>query len=120
MLYKWRLWQDNIWKLIVFWITIIIAVWLVWVLWWFYWQKLKENQIISALWSISTDLQTLKLIGLCKTSTWAKISYTPIANYYILTCSNNLWKDLSTFPAITTLSWCKADNNFCKYKLLNH
>jgi len=120
MFFKRRYWWDNIWKLIVFSITIVIAVWLVWILWWYYSKKLEEKKILSSLWSISTDLKTLKSVWLCKTSTWTKIIYTPIDNYYTLICSNNIWVDLSTYPTIMVLSWCKINDKTCKYKLLSY
>ena len=60
---KERSWDENIWRLIVFAITIIIAVWVLGILAYFYQEHQEEAAVMSVLGSSSSDLTDLEDAG---------------------------------------------------------
>jgi len=116
MFYKKRKWDENIGKLIVFAVTIIIAVSFVWITTYFYTKKTYEKKVIRVLWDIWTKLKTLNYLWICSWASNSKISYIPIKNIYTLSCDEKLWVDLVKYPDIFVLSGCKINDKKCIYK----
>ena len=87
ILTKVRKWDENIGKLIVFAVTIIIAVGVLGTLVYFYNQSRENATNLSVLTSTTTSLDDLKEIKFCTdaTTVW-KVTYKPVANKYTLTC----------------------------------
>ena len=87
---KVRKWDENIWKLIVFAVTIIIAVGVLGTLAYFYNQSRNNAVNLSILTSTTSSTADLKNAGFCDDNTTsAYVSYTPISDEYTLTCSWN-------------------------------
>ena len=85
---KVRKWDENIWKLIVFAVTIIIAVGVLGTLAYFYNQSRKNAVNLSLLTSTTSSTSDLTGAGFCTgTTTAAYVTYTPISDKYTLTCS---------------------------------
>ena len=90
ILKKVRRWDENIGKLIVFAVTIIIAVGVLGTLAYFYNQSRENATQLSVLTSTTSSADDLTNLGFC---TWtdtagAHVSYTPIEDKYTLTCGN--------------------------------
>jgi len=114
-----RKWESEVWILIVFAVTIIIAVGFLWMLWFFYKKYLDNKKYISILWNQLSKLSDVNAIWLCKTSSFSKISYDPVNDRYKLTCSWKLWKNFNYFEqyGISVYSGWDINDNFCEYKI---
>ena len=90
LLKKVRRWDENIGKLIVFAVTIIIAVGVLGTLAYFYNQSRKNATELSTL--TSTTSSKADLVGLKFCKDWdAHVNYDPIKDMYWLTCSGWEW-----------------------------
>ena len=116
---KTRKWESQIWMLIIFSVTIIIATSIIGLLFFYYKKHLKEKVYISILWNMHVKLADLNDIWLCKTSSSAIIKYTPISDTYLLVCSDELWLDLSSvnLSKVDIISWCASSDTTCEYKI---
>jgi len=105
---KMRSWDENIGKLIVFAVTIIIAVGVLGTLAYFYNQSRTNSTAMAVLTSTTTSVADLKGAGFCDSnSTTGSVSYTPITNKYTLDCG--AWKvtsSVATVKGITTDTSC--------------
>jgi len=86
ILTKKRSWDENIGKLIVFAVTIIIAVGVLGTLAYFYNQSRKSATELSVLTSTQSSANDLKSLKFCSSSDWY-VSYDPITDIYWLTCT---------------------------------
>jgi len=87
ILKKVRKWDENIGKLIVFAVTIIIAVGVLGTLAYFYNQSRENATQLSVLTSTTSSTADLTGLGFCdSTTTQAHVSYTPISDQYTLYC----------------------------------
>ena len=88
VLTKMRRWDENIGKLIVFAVTIIIAVGVLGTLAYFYNQSRKTATQMSVLTSTSSSISELTSLNFCPSTdnTWF-VSYSPINDQYTLNCS---------------------------------
>lgn len=88
VLMKKRSWDENIWKLIVFAVTIIIAVGVLGTLAYFYNQSRKNATNLSILTSTTSSASDLTGLNFCSSdSINAHVTYTPISDEYTLTCT---------------------------------
>lgn len=112
--------ETQVWTLIIFSITIIIATWLLATISFFYKKYLDNKKYVSILWNIKSQAKDLQYLWLCISSTWAKISYNPMYDKYKLICTSDLWKDFSKISNIKLklYSWCWKNANFCEYKII--
>ena len=86
MFLKQRKWDENIGKLIVFAVTIIIAVGVLWTLAYFYNQNKKVEWYMSVLASVNSSSDDLKAIWVCDSST-GKILYDGRIAMYGVDCA---------------------------------
>jgi hypothetical protein len=92
ILTKVRRWDENIGKLIVFAVTIIIAVGVLGTLAYFY-NQFRENSIkLSVLTSTSSSTDDLKKLGFCSSGTTeGYIKYDPVKDIYGIFCNGLIW-----------------------------
>ncbi len=88
LLTKVRKWDENIGKLIVFAVTIIIAVGVLGTLAYFYNQSRDTASKMAVITSINSDINDLKAIGVCTGSTWA-VKYDARTGMYGIDCGGN-------------------------------
>lgn len=87
MINKQRSWDENIWRLIVFAITIIIAVWVLGLLGYFYTQYQEEARVMSVMSSSSSTPTDLLGIDYCDdTDDGAGIEYDAVQWEYAVSC----------------------------------
>ena len=110
--------EVQLWLLIVFSVTVVIAAGVVWLLFYYYQDAKREKVYLNILWDIHTPLSELKEIGLCKTSTFATVKYFPLTDTYKLTCDNQLGENLKDlrFASLRIISGCTATDTQCEYK----
>jgi len=111
-----RRWEENIWKVIIFSMVMIIAAGLVWLISYFYKDTVKTKAYVSVLWSKYISIWDLHDLWLCKTSSYAKIDYNPLKDTYTLICEKEIWLDISKIPKIITLTDCDSSSKVCKYR----
>jgi len=87
VLTKMRSWDENIGKLIVFAVTIIIAVGVLGTLAYFYNQSRDNAVMKSLITSTATKWADLETKGLCSGTTVGYVTYSAIANKYTLNCA---------------------------------
>ncbi len=119
VLTKMRRWDENIGKLIVFAVTIIIAVGVLGTLAYFYNQSRETATKMSVLTSTSSSTADLTWLWFCTGSTKsAFISYTPIKDQYTLTCSGgDTSSTIQDVRGIIDASGCGGTNSSCTYKV---
>ena len=122
ILKKVRRWDENIGKLIVFAVTIIIAVGVLGTLAYFYNQSRQNATELSVLTSTTSSVSDLTGLGLCNSNTTqAYVSYTPVTDQYTLTCTGasdaevNADKVKSVRGVLVDTNNC-ADHT-CQYKV---
>ena len=94
ILKKVRRWDENIGKLIVFAVTIIIAVGVLGTLAYFYNQSRENATQLSVLTSTTSSVSDLTGLGFCDSNTTsAHISYTPVKDQYTLYCDQGANED---------------------------
>ena len=100
VLTKMRRWDENIGKLIVFAVTIIIAVGVLGTLAYFYNQSRKTATNMSVLTSTSSSIADLTELKFCDSAdtTWY-ITYSPIKDKYTLNCSG------ANYKAVKAVRW---------------
>ncbi len=86
VLTKMRSWDDNIGKLIVFAITIIIAVGVLGTLAYFYNQSRNTATQTSVLTSTSSSATDINTMWFCSSTTGNYVEYNPISNEYGMVC----------------------------------
>jgi len=101
MIFKKRRWDENIGKLIVFAVTIIIAVGVLGTLAYFYNQSKKTEWYMSVLTSINSSADDLKAIKVCDSST-GSIKYDARTGIYGIDC-----KGISSTQknVVTSVKW---------------
>jgi len=114
---KFRKWESQIWMLIVFAVTLIIAVWVLWILSYFYTKTLSNKKYVSILWNIHSSLDELQALWICETSATAHIKYDIMKDSYKIICSDELWYDFSKLWQIDIISWCASSDTTCEYKI---
>ena len=88
VLTKMRSWDDNIGKLIVFAITIIIAVGVLGTLAYFYNQSRNTATQTSVLTSTSSSATDINTMWFCSSTTGNYVEYNPISNEYGMVCGS--------------------------------
>ncbi len=89
ILKKVRRWDENIGKLIVFAVTIIIAVGVLGTLAYFYNQSREKSVKLSVLSSTASNTNDIVSQGFCSSgTTTAYITYDPLQDMYGITCSS--------------------------------
>lgn len=81
-----RLWDENIGKLIMFSVTIIIAVGLVGLLTFFYNESRTSTTQMSVLWNANSTATNISDAWFCTASASNTIAYNPISGTYAITC----------------------------------
>ena len=111
--------ETQIWMLIIFSVTIIIATWLLFLLFSYYKKHLENKTYISILWNIYTKSSNLHAINLCTWTNKQNISYNPKTNNYTLDCSwSQLWEGITKAKKyIKVISWCNPTDSKCIYKI---
>ena len=90
MINKQRSWDENIGRLIVFAITIIIAVWVLGLLGYFYTEYQEEARVMSVMSSSSSTLSDLQGIDVCGSgATAGGIDFDAVANEYAVGCEGD-------------------------------
>jgi hypothetical protein len=127
ILTKVRRWDENIGKLIVFAVTIIIAVGVLGTLAYFYNQSRENATKLSVLTSTTSNLKDLQDAGFCKDdATEGKVVYQPIKDQYTLYCYSGSTgyvdsAKIEKVKGITTVScpttWNSISGAACVYKL---
>ena len=87
---KVRRWDENIGKLIVFAVTIIVAVGVLGTLAYFYNQSRENATQLSLLTSTTSSTNDLKDAGFCTGTDTAYIKYDPVKDMYWINCG---WDD---------------------------
>ncbi len=115
VLTKMRSWDENIGKLIVFAITIIIAVGVLWTLAYFYNQSRKTATNMSVLTSTSSSIGNLTGLNFCDSAdtTWY-VTYSPINDQYTLNCSG---ADADAVKAVRWIINVTTGSNKVYYKV---
>jgi hypothetical protein len=115
-----RSWETQVWVMIIFSITIIIAIGFFWLLSYYYKQSLSNKKYFSVLWDIKSWKSSIQKLWLCKTSNKVFINYNPITDIYKLNCSSWLEVNLIDMPIVgfEFLDWCRKNDTYCKYKIL--
>ena len=114
VLTKMRSWDENIGKLIVFAVTIIIAVGVLGTLAYFYNQSRDVASATAVLTSTSSSINDLKDASFCSSNptTWS-ITYNPLANVYWLDCgadaTSDFWTKLPTSVKWIISATCPSD-----------
>jgi len=109
---KMRKWDENIGKLIVFAVTIIIAVGVLGTLAYFYNSSRKNAVALSTLTSTSSSSADLKTLWFCKTTaTWNYVKYDPISDTYGLVCSGTSAVSVSAVSAVKGVINVKSGDN---------
>ena len=93
VLTKMRSWDENIGKLIVFAVTIIIAVGVLGTLAYFYNQSRETATKMSVLTSTSSSSTDIGTMWFCPGSTDNYVEYDPISDKYGLVCSWTVTND---------------------------
>jgi len=86
ILKKVRRWDENIGKLIVFAVTIIIAVGVLGTLAYFYNQSRENATQMSILTSTTSTTDDLNTAGFCQSATEGYIKYDPVSDMYGIKC----------------------------------
>lgn len=81
--------DENIWKLIVFSITIVIAIWLVGLVSYFYNTSRQQAVDISVLSSINSSSNEIQGVVPDCSGTGVQIQYNAITNQYSMTLEDN-------------------------------
>lgn len=111
-----RKWDANIGVVIVFSMAIIIAGGMIGLMAYFYKKSLSNKSYVSILWNKLTSIKDIQALWLCKTSSYAKISYDLFNDTYKLICEKELWENISKFPEIIVVKDCQSTSNICEYK----
>ena len=92
VLTKMRRWDENIGKLIVFAVTIIIAVGVLGTLAYFYNQSRETATQMAVLTSTSSSISDLTWLKFCgqDDTTWY-VQYSPVSDQYTLNCKDASW-----------------------------
>ena len=120
MLTKMRRWDENIGKLIVFAVTIIIAVGVLGTLAYFYNQSRENATELSVLTSTTSSTADLTGLWFCTASdtTSAHISYSPINDQYTITCSGGkATSKIAEVRGIIDAAGCDGTSSTCTYKV---
>jgi hypothetical protein len=86
LLLKQRAWDENIWRLLVFAVTIIIAVWVVWLLAYFYNTSKNAARDQAVLTNTASSSQDLFDGEFCSTNAGNVVTLNAINGQYTLTC----------------------------------
>ena len=105
LLTKVRKWDENIGKLIVFAVTIIIAVGVLGTLAYFYNQSRDTASKMAVLTSINSSANDLKAIGVCTGDADAAVKYDARTGIYWVKCSSGI-----NTGNITDVKWVKKVN----------
>jgi len=114
ILTKVRKWDENIGKLIVFAVTIIIAVGVLGTLAYFYNQSRKNATELSTLTSTTSsasDLINLKFCGGTAGTDTGHVSYDPVTDTYGLFCGAGAWSKSPTEVRGILSASCSTDTN---------
>ena len=114
ILTKVRRWDENIGKLIVFAVTIIIAVGVLGTLAYFYNQSRKNATELSTLTSTTSsasDLINLKFCAWTAGTDTGHVSYDPVTDTYGLFCWAGKWTKSPTEVRGILSATCSSDTN---------
>ena len=119
LLKKVRKWDENIGKLIVFAVTIIIAVGVLGTLAYFYNQSRQNATELSVLTSTTSSTSDLTGLGFCTGNpSSAYVSYSPINDQYTITCSwGKASSKIQEVRWIVDASSCNGSTSSCTYKV---
>ena len=116
ILKKVRRWDENIGKLIVFAVTIIIAVGVLGTLAYFYNQSRQNATELSVLTSTTSSTEDLQNLKFCSGWSAAYVSYTPVTDQYILTCKGG--KALTgNICSVRGIIDCRGSGEVATYKV---
>jgi len=108
LLTKMRKWDENIGKLIVFAVTIIIAVGVLGTLAYFYNQSRKTASKIAVLTSINSSADDLAALKVCTGDSSAKVKYDARTGIYGVVCAGTLnTGNISNVKGLKLLTNCK-------------
>lgn len=111
--------ETQVWVLIIFSVTIIIATWFLATISFFYKKYLENKKYVSILWNIHSSSSNLHSIWLCIWTDNTKISYDLIKDNYTLNCSwTELWDGIiKARKNLKVISWCKKIDTICVYSI---
>ena len=113
---KERSWDENIGRLIVFAMTIIIAVWVLGVLAYFYAENREEAAAMSVLGSTAATSQDLVDIWVCADDNDDnQVEYNAVSWEYTVTCGDNLDNDVLNW--FWQLSDLNIDGDSATYRI---
>ena len=117
VLTKMRRWDENIGKLIVFAVTIIIAVGVLGTLAYFYNQSRKTATQMAVLTSTSSSISDLTGLEFCdKNDTTWYVQYSPVTDEYKLECKTVNGDKIKAVKWIIDVT-VASDNNSATYKV---
>jgi len=114
ILKKVRKWDENIGKLIVFAVTIIIAVGVLGTLAYFYNQSRKNATELSTLTSTTSSASDLINLKFCAGTAWTDtwhVAYDPVTDTYGLFCWKGAWSKKPTDVRGILSASCSSDTN---------
>lgn len=107
---KQRSWDENIGRLIVFAMTIIIAVWLVWLLAYYYDERREQAVQMAVLWSSAATLEELENIWVVKENAYSGgVHYDTISWNFVVWCDSNDCINNQTFEDNGSLRIIEGD-----------